>query len=163
MILGHARHAKDTVAEIIKDIAGLSFESSSKMCMELFLYDSIKDVLDYKSMNECFEDRVNHRKLWNSLITAYNYHDPARLAREIFTRRDMYVGIRSNREFDAAKEEGLFDCAIWVDASNRLPLEPPDSFDISVDKADFVIDNNGKEIELPEKVRQCLKLIGGEN
>lgn len=158
MIMGHARSGKDTLAEIIKDEAGLSFEGSSSFCAEAFIYVAIKGILDYRCIEECIEDRVNHRGLWASLIKAYNWDDPARLSREILANNDIYVGIRSRREFDAAKEEGLFGLAIWVDASRRVEDEPSDSFDIDISRADIVIDNNGTEEEFVQRVKSLISI-----
>ena len=40
---------------------------------------------------------------------------------------------------------------IWVDASERLPLESPDSFNIDKSCADVIIDNNGTYDEFRER------------
>ena len=39
--------------------------------------------------------------------------------------------------------QGLFDLIVWVDASDRLPLEPATSFNIDKSCADIIINNNG--------------------
>lgn len=163
MITGHGRHGKDTVAEYLQERLGLTFESSSLYCARRFIYDSLRDSLGYKSVEECFEDRANHRPLWASMISAYNWKDPAKLSREILSEYDMYVGIRSNREIQAAKDEGLVNLVIWVDASRRLPLEPEDSFDIGVEMSDIVIDNNGTEEQLINRLDQMLFLFNRQN
>jgi hypothetical protein len=86
---------------------------------------------------------VNHRQEWYEQIAAYNTPDKARLAREIYAEADMYVGIRSLDEFFAVRREGLFDYAIWVDASKRLPPESAASCTVTPLQADMTLDNNG--------------------
>jgi hypothetical protein len=144
MILGYARHGKDTVAEILTQNHGLKFANSSweagkKIMMPYFASFGVH----YKDFMECYEDRVNHRAEWFEQILAYNTPDLARLAREIYSESDVYVGMRSRAEFDAAKKEGLFQYAIWVDRSKILPPESASSNDIDITAADYVIDNNG--------------------
>jgi hypothetical protein len=163
VITGNARHGKDSVAEHLRDSLGLTFESSSMFCARAFIFDAIKDTLGYSTLEECFEDRVNHRALWASMIRAYNHDDPARLSRDILSKYDVYVGIRSDRELAAAKEEGLVKIVVWVDASRRLPLEPADSFDIGVEMADIVIDNNGTEEQLVQRLGNLVSLFSHKN
>ena len=132
LILGHARHGKDTFAEILRDQFGLKFKSSSVAASEIFLYDTLKEKYGYTSPEECFEDRVHHRQEWHELIVDYNKDDRARLAKDILKDADCYVGMRSGLEIDECKKQGLFDIIVWVDASERLPLEPKESFNIDL-------------------------------
>ena len=43
LIIGHGRHGKDTVSEILHDNYGYSFESSSQFCSKLFIFNDLKD------------------------------------------------------------------------------------------------------------------------
>ena len=79
--------------------------------------------ITYSDIEECYEDRVNHRKEWFDQIVAYNTPDLLRLAKEIYSVYDIYVGIRNRHEFEAAKDAGLFDFSIWVDRSKHFPSE----------------------------------------
>ncbi len=47
LVIGHGRHGKDTVCEILRDEYGYTFESSSKFCSKLFIYDDLKDKYEY--------------------------------------------------------------------------------------------------------------------
>ena len=67
---------------------------------------------------------MNRRELWHDLIKAYNSKDKARLAKDIISKNDCYVGMRSKEEFDECVKQGLFTHYIWVDASERK--EPED-------------------------------------
>ena len=42
LILGTARHGKDTLAELLNEDFGMTFKSSSEMANELFIYDELK-------------------------------------------------------------------------------------------------------------------------
>lgn len=151
-LIGHMKHGKDTVAEMLQDEYGLTFKSSSQMASEIFIYDALKEKYGYTSPTECFEDRVNHRAEWHDLICFYNVPDRTKLATEILKHNDMYVGMRSNAELDACLKKGLFDYVIGV-FDPRKPLEPESSFDIDFfDKSDFIILNDKGLYELRKKI-----------
>lgn len=152
LIIGHARHGKDTVAEMISQDFGLTFESSSQAAADIFIYDKLKDKHAYKTPEECFEDRVNHRAEWHDLICEYNAEDRARLAKGILERADMYVGMRSSAEIRECLDQDLFEYVIGV-YDPRKPHESKDSFDIDlfVD-ADLIIPNGSSLEDLHNRV-----------
>lgn len=143
LIIGHGRHGKDTVCEMLRDDYGYSFESSSQFCSTLFIYDQLKDLYEYANEEQCYADRHNHRAEWYDAICAYNVPDAARLGREMFAAYDIYCGLRNKKEFHAMKNTGVFDYAIWIDRSDHLPPESKDSMSLEPWMADFTIDNNG--------------------
>lgn len=153
------RHGKDSFAEILNEHFGLFFQSSSQAAANIFLYDSLKDKYGYKTPEECFEDRVNHRAEWKTMICDYNKNDRAKLAKEILKNSDCYVGMRDREEINECMRQGLFDIIVWIDASDRLPLEPADSFDIDKSCADIIIENNGTFEEFKEKVLRFGKIL----
>ncbi len=159
LILGNARHGKDTLAELFHEHFGLTFMSSSQASADFFLYDQLKDKYGYNSPEECFNDRVNHREEWYLAICDYNKDNRARLAQDILSKTDCYVGMRDKAEFDECVKQKLFDLIIWVDASKRLPLEPGTSFNISVSDADIVVENNGTYDDFVEKAKRIGKLL----
>jgi len=191
VIIGHARHGKDTVAEIISREYGFSFTSSSLFCANHVIMKAInnpKEALDryveagcpgltelqlrdelelmkargYKDADQCFEDRINFRTAWFSLIATYCYPERERLAREIFDDNDLYIGIRDKREFHAVANSGLVDGVIWVDASERVEREPMASCTVEPWMANWVIDNNGTEDDLHRNVHQLMAQFGLE-
>lgn len=162
LIVGHQRHGKDTFAEILHDHFGMSFKSSSQAASEIFIYDVLKEKYGYKTPEECFEDRINHRAEWYNLICDYNKDDRARLGREIAELTGCYVGMRDKREIDACIEQGIFDLIIWVDASERVGPESEESFNIDISIADIVIQNNRTTEEFLNKTLRLGKIIFGD-
>lgn len=159
LIIGHARHGKDTVAEILLEHYGYQFKSSSELAAEIFIYDELKEKYGYQNFQECYIDRMNHRSEWYNLIKDYNQPDRAKLAKEILKMADCYVGMREREEILECVKQKLFDLIIWVDRSEHLPLEPADSFNIDKSLADIIIDNNGSLADLVHKVFRLGKLL----
>jgi len=162
LILGHGRHGKDTLAEILRDAFGLKFVSSSQAASDIFIYNELKEKYGYKTSEECYEDRSKHRAEWYDMICEYNKDDRARLAKGILEQADCYVGMRDNEEIAECMNQGLFDIIIWVDASERLPLEDPSSFNIERKCADIIIENNGTLEEMSEKTIRLGAVLGFE-
>jgi hypothetical protein len=50
--------------------------------------------------------------------------------------------MRNRDEIEECIKQGLFDLVIWIDASERLPLEDANSFNIDKSCADIIIENN---------------------
>jgi len=152
LIIGHARHGKDTVAEMINKEHGYKFKSSSEAAAEIFLYDKLKEQYGYETFQECFEDRMNHRQEWYEAIVTYNTPDKVRLAREIMEDNDIYVGMRDNDEIMACLKDNIFDLIIGV-YDPRKPFEDSTSFNIDMwHLADVVIPNAGTLEDLRIKV-----------
>lgn len=159
LVIGHGRHGKDTVCEMLRDKYGYSFESSSRFCSKLFIYNDLKDKYGYADEDECYADRHNHRAEWYNAICDYNIPDPARLGREIFKEHDIYCGLRNKKEFHAMKNTGVYDYAIWVDRSDHLPNESKTSMSLEQWMADYTIDNNGTLEELEYNLDQLIMHI----
>ena len=156
LIIGNARHGKDTVCDILRDTFEYSFRSSSDFCAEKFIYSELKDKYGYTTYEQCFLDRHNHRSEWYDMIHAYCKDDYARLGREIFAENKIYCGLRNKAEFHAMRNTGVFDYAIWVDRSDHLPQEDKSSMTLEPWMSDYVIDNNGT---LSDLQRNTVELI----
>ena len=157
MICGHGRHGKDTFCEIIRDRFGLTFIDSSREAAEV-VYEVLRDRYDYQTLDQCYDDRANHRQEWFDEIARFNDPDPTQLARRIYSKSDIYCGIRKVEEFKAVKAAGLFDLSIWIDASERHP-EESGSCTVTQDDCDLTITNNGTIEQLREKVERVLSSI----
>lgn len=143
LVLGHARHGKDTVAKILCDSMNWSYMSSSEFCLDEIIFPVLGPRYGYATKQECFDDRGNHREEWKRLISVYNAKDPTRLAQQLLEKHNVYVGMRCVVEFAACVKKQLFDLILWVDASKRVPAVDP-SMAIAYDP--FMmhkIDNNG--------------------
>jgi len=152
MVVGHARHGKDTVCEILNKNFGYTFQSSSLFVAENVIYPVLKEKYGYTSVDECYNDRHNHRSEWFDLIIEHNERDASRLGREIYEEYDIYCGLRNKREFRALKNIGAFTMSIWVDRSEHLPPEEKSSMTIEEYMTDFTIDNNRDLVQLEENV-----------
>ena len=157
LVMGYARHGKDTVAEMMSQSYDLKFTSSSWFCAEKIILPKLHHF--YNTVEECFEDRSNKRAEWFNIIDAYNRPDPSALGRAIFAEHDIYCGIRSKREFHALRNSGVFDVSVWVDRSNHLPPEGKDSCTVEPWMAEFVIDNNGTLEDLEFNVQQFMENV----
>ena len=159
VVTGMARHGKDTVCELLEREHGFTYESSSHLAGFKIVYPVLKDKYKYSGFSECYRDRVNRRQEWFELIKAYNTPDLARLGREIFEYYDIYCGLRNIAELEAMIAEGLVDCIVWVDASERVESEPSTSITITREDCDFVISNNGGLEELEVEVVKLVEKI----
>ena len=150
LIIGHALHGKSIFSEILSKNFDLKYEDSSYAAAKIFLFDKLKEKYGYKTFDECYLDRRNHRKEWHDEISAFNDPDKAKLAKKIMENNDIYVGMRSGDEINACKEQGLFDVILWVYRPG-IALEPEDSFNIGIGHADWVVFNDGEIEDLHQK------------
>lgn len=154
LITGYGRHGKDYICERLRDRYGYMFTSSSWFMANEFIFNNMKESHGYKTVHECFDDRHTdkNRSIWYQMICDYNKDDGARLAKKIFEENDIYCGMRNIDEFNACKEQGVFDVTFWVDAEERIGItEDKTSMTIKKEDCDIVIDNNGA-IEEIEKI-----------
>lgn len=126
LVIGHARHGKDTVANRIARWNNLRASETSQWIAQNYMFDELKDQYNYVSPAECYDDRVNHRELWFNKIYEYNKYDPTRLCKDMLKENDIYVGIRSLRELAACYE--LFDHVVLV-----TRMSTPHEFEASCD------------------------------
>jgi hypothetical protein len=160
LIIGHGRHGKDTVAEMLRDSFGFKFVSSSEFVGREVLWNNWGCAV-YPNFDAMFEDRSNHRTLWAQMISAYNTPDKTNTAATMLCRGyDLYVGMRMRDELDACKAAGVFDHIVWVDRSDHLPDEPEGSMNLKATDADYRIDNNGSLEDLVTAVNQCSLDLG---
>lgn len=162
IITGHAEHGKDTACDFLLKKFGITSRSSSMAACELFIYEKLKAQFGYGSIEECFIDRRNHRSLWCRMISEYNHAKGMdSLGRHIFAEFDCYNGIRRLDELQAIKNNNLADYLIWIDASQRLPLESLESMNIPITEASMVISNNGTKADFYKKLENVGELLLG--
>ncbi len=68
LVIGHGRHGKDTVCEMLRDEYNYNFISSSQFCADHFIYNDLKDKYGYTTAEECYADRHNRRADWYNMI-----------------------------------------------------------------------------------------------
>jgi hypothetical protein len=173
LILGSSGHGKDTVADMIRDETGWTHLSSSIYCAEKVVRPALEKLgVHYDSIEDCFNDRGNHRSVWFTEINKFCEVDQAALAREIIKIADIYVGMRDMRQLNAVMNENLFDYIIWVE-DPRKDKEPNTSMNItyedlcSFDKNSeyrkvIYIDNSKDLITLRLCVKQILRFISSK-
>jgi hypothetical protein len=153
--VGHARHGKDTVCEMLAEF-GYTWQSSSWLCGQIAVYpkhlEIATDETRVGTYQEFFDLRHMNRAFWFDQIKAYNTPDETRLAREILSQSDIYCGMRRAEELSACKDAKVCDMVVWVDASKRVEPEPKTSMTIKAHQAHYVIDNNGDLTNLRSKV-----------
>lgn len=153
MVIGYARHGKDTVCDHLRNKYGLTFVSSSYFVAKRAVRPYLEKIgISYDTLDACYADRVNHRDKWYDAICLYNKDNPAKLGRELYQEHDIYCGMRNIAEFNALKSEKVFDFAFWVDRGLRVEPEDKSSNTLSPELADFVIDNNGDLSHLKRNV-----------
>jgi hypothetical protein len=146
LVIGHGRHGKDTVCEILRDYHGYSFVSSSQFVLDEAIWENWGQHR-YKTKDICYADRANHRDKWADMITEYNTPDKSKTASGMLDQGySIYCGMRRRDEFEAARH--LFDAVVWVDRSELLPPEPFTSMELNKSDANIFIDNNSTKIDL---------------
>jgi hypothetical protein len=142
LVLGHARHGKDTAAEYLAEKLGLTYAGSSEVCCRAFIFEALRDKYDYEFVLDCYIDRVNHRVEWYNLIAEYCKDDKAKLGRLVYQHNDIYCGIRSKNECEAVIAE--FDpIVIWINAMSRVAPEPAESMQLVCQEDWIKVQNNG--------------------
>lgn len=159
-VIGYGRHGKDTVCEILKNHYMLDFKSSSYFCAEKVIFPVLSNIYGYKTVEECYQDRHNHRKEWYDLIADYNNEDLTRLGKDILKEHSIYCGLRRKEELLELQKQKIIDYTIWVDASERIPyVEDINSCTVDRTMADFIIYNNGTHSELEDKVHYLMHFL----
>ena len=157
LIIGHKNHGKTTAAKFIADLVGLKYADSSWFCAERVVFPVLKDRYGYTTVEECYNDRDNHRAEWYELIASVNAHDPATLTRAILAENDIYCGLRNIREYEATWK--VYDLILWIDASDTKPLEPSSSMTLTFDPSRMIkIDANGTDEDMYQNIRFALQV-----
>jgi len=156
LVIGHGRHGKDSVCEILRDNYGYKFISSSQFVCNEVIWDGW-GVWNYADKELCYADRGNHRALWADMISNYNTPDKSRTATGMISAGyDIYCGMRRRDELEATRH--LFDKVVWVDRSLHLPPEPASSMQFTAQDATHFLNNNGTLQELRRNIKTLVSL-----
>jgi hypothetical protein len=160
IVTGYAEHGKDTVCELIEKIYDLTFVSSSWYAV--MFTDMFTALAKEKGLTkqELYYSRGLYREEFFEIIKATNEAlGLDYLGRGIFSKYDVYNGIRNHEEFFFNKEKKLFDLSIWVDASKRKPVENTGSCTMKPEYCDIVLYNNGTKEQLAESIITMMKSL----
>lgn len=144
LVVGHAQHGKDTVAEMLSIKLGLPLASATRLALP-YVRQMLESVygITYVNDEECYEDRINHRAAWKLIIAEFNEENLCALADLVYAKSDIYVGVRRLDEYLAiiAKYSPL---VVWVDASSVVEQEAETSMELTIDnvKPSYLIFNN---------------------
>lgn len=150
-ICGNGRAGKDTAAELLRDEYGLRYtHGTSRWAAMIVWVEMTKRGFNYDTVQECFDDRHNHRELWAKIIGRHNANDPTRMYRECLEHQDILTGLRWKNEFDACKAARI--CDVW------LFVERPGCEDstnqITTADCDFAIRNDGSLDLFKQRLRE---------
>lgn len=156
-ICGWKLSGKDHASEYLKKKLGITFESSSMFCIREVLFERLQAEFGFQTPEEAFEARRTMPGLRQWLFEAisdYNTPDPTALSEAIFSKYDLYTGIRSEVELKAAKKRWSDAFVIWIDAEGRVPPEDISSCTVTKELADIVIENKGSLEEFEDKLNR---------
>lgn len=156
LLLGHRQCGKTTIGKMIADKLGLVAHDSSWYAAENIVYPVLKERYGYKDAVACYEDRGNHRQEWFDLIREFNA-EPDSLTKDILANGDIYVGMRSQWEFDGSRHH--FDRILWIEGGDRVPPEAKESMELSWTNAMDILDNSGDEADLEANVDSYIQTL----
>lgn len=157
-ISGPGTCGKDTLAIWIGQNTSLTYRQSTSQYMAPMIYqDMVKAGYPYKSLEECYQDRVRHRVYWAEWIDRYNQHDPAAAYRLCLENQDILTGVRKFREIKACREANLYDLGIWVERPG-VPTDP--TMEYGPSEMDIVILNNRTVEVLHSRAERLVRALG---
>lgn len=156
-ICGPGRSGKDTVAEwfgkntSLKYVGGTSWFAAD----ELYQYMNANGY-SYRTVLECWQDRLNHRKLWADYINnVINRPDRTALYKRCLMNQDILTGVRHINEIEACQQEFQM-LTIWV----KRNVEHDLTMEFTADFCDIIITNNESLERLYEKCTNLARALG---
>lgn len=142
LIIGHGRHGKDTFANMLVEKYNLKYISASEFACKHIIFPAMQ--ANYNTLEECYNDKVNHREYWKRLISEYNKEDKLKLVKEVLKESDIYVGLRDIVEYEECKRLKLFD---YVFTIFNPRVENESSYNIPLNEGEFIL-NDKRLIDL---------------
>lgn len=136
LIVGFSRAGKDALATYLAQITGLRYGGSLSWAGLSHMSTVLR-----RHPQSCWEERHENRSRWKSELDALRLKEgQTHLARLALASGDIVTGMRDLIEIQAAREEKLFDCILWVE---RAGIHQDNTVTFSARDADDVILNNG--------------------
>lgn len=157
-ICGPGRSGKDTIAEWLGNNTSLKYVGGTSWFAAERIYNHMISLgHKYRSVEECWEDRIYHRVLWADYIdNVINRDDPCTLYKMCLEQQDILTGIRRIKEIQSVKK--LYNClTIWVE---RKGLEVDLTMGYGPEECDLIITNNGNVSELFGKLGRFKCMMG---
>lgn len=86
--------------------------------------------------------------------------DPAILVRQMLAVGPVGGGLRAKDEIRAARAEGLFDLAVWIERIGGMPVVDT-TLEFGPEECDLVLHNDGTEEEFVYKVCRLAAAVAG--
>jgi hypothetical protein len=162
MVLGHKDHGKTTVANMLHTKFGFAYKDSTQRVLEITqkyiearpLYPISKSAFLRK-----YKDNKNSvRDVLKEALTSYTQSNPAKLIKQQYEVCDVYAGLRSSVEYQAAKD--IIDFTFWVQDPRKEENDP--TMDIVFDPDTMIhINNNGSLLQLECNLKHTLYQLAG--
>jgi hypothetical protein len=153
-ICGPGRCGKDTASIWLRDHTALRYYGSTSEAAASLVFSKISGEYGYQTVEECFQDRHNHRELWAKSIWDYNRPLGITLYEDMLKVTDVLNGIRRKGELQALLSRDMIDLVLWIDRD--VPEDPSLEMDSSV--ADFIIPNNGTLEDLYQRLTRFARV-----
>jgi len=151
-ISGRGQSGKDTTCEWLAEHTSLLYKESTSMAALTHVFLQIGPLYGYETPEDCYQDRSNHREEWRDAIEQLGVG----LYWGMMNHNDIINGIRSKREFQTAKRQGLFCLSVWIEAQDA-PEDKSLSYDSSL--CDITVIND-KTLGFFEKLEHLSKALG---
>lgn len=154
-VCGYGRHGKESTSRILSELTGLCYTKSTSEAAAELVFSHTQESHGYETVQECWNDRHQHRSTWAKIIWDHNKPLGITLYADMVRNGiDILDGIRQADEIAACVEHGIVDLTVWVDASKRKPIEDASSCTLGPDDCQYIIDNNGTIEQLRANVIQ---------
>ena len=153
VVTGFAGHGKDQFCTFLHKASKgtIRFKDISQLLCQQIIYP-LWGHAHYANEIDCYHDRSANRAVWYTLLEQYSKNDKASIIRQIFLHSDIYCGLRSKEQLEAARRENIVALTVWIDATARTATtESLESCTITAQDADVIITNNGTLEQLESK------------
>jgi hypothetical protein len=108
--------------------------------------------------DQAYMQRRDHRTYWFEWCNLFRKEDPAILAKLAMQDRGLVSGIRAREEFEACRDQQVFDIAVWIDRPG-IKAEHH-TLEIGQSDCDYTILNHGSLVALKKEVSKFLDKFG---
>lgn len=155
-IVGHGGSGKSEVSRYLSNALKLRYSgigTSRYAADHIFKCSrSAFPLPHYNNVEECYEDRRNHRKAWAMVIDKLEKDNPLGYYAALLQQSDVIDGLRRNSVLEAFVSARAVDLVIQV--VRDVPVDP--TYEISPNLIDLVVPNYGTTPELHRRLDRIL-------